>query len=242
MLPRSGSGTAPQSAGARAGPGPPAPGRAGPGSGPPAPQVLAPGQAVPVPGPLAAASGLQQFYQCCACNELFSSAKNVRIHFALMQAASCGRRSTCRGPGPGPTVTPPAAVTVQRVRQSARASDALKAAHSGMQVCQWQVVQINPAARALALGGRRGTGAGAAGGAWITPAVCPPGPGPGSGAAAAGAGRQPAEDGGAAGAPRETDTDSEMLDGPGGRGGSPAPDDPGTTCTILKQYCKHIVQ
>jgi len=133
---------------------------------------------------------------------------------------------------------------VQRVRQSARASDALKAAHSGMQVCQWQVVQINPAARALALGGRRGTGAGAAGGpgAWITPAVCPPGPGPGSGAAAAGAGRQPAEDGGAAGDPRETDTDSEMLDGPGGRGGSPAPDDPATTCTILKQYCKHIVQ
>ena len=117
---------------------------------------------------------------------------------------------------------------MQRVRQSARASDALKAAHSGMQVCQWQVVQINPAARALALGagGRRGTGAGAAGFAWITPVVCPPGPGPGSGAADAGAGRQPAEDGGAAGDPRETDTDSEMLDGPGGRGGSPAPDDP----------------
>jgi len=74
-------------------------------------------------------------------------------------------------------------------RQPAGASDALKAAHSGMQVCQWQLVQINPAARALALGGRRGTGAGAAGGAWITPVVCPPGPGPGSGAAAAGAGR-----------------------------------------------------
>jgi hypothetical protein len=34
-----------------------------------------------------------------------------------------------------------------------------------MQVCQWQLVQINPAARALALGGFRGTGAGAAGGA-----------------------------------------------------------------------------
>ena len=124
-----------------------------------------------------------------------------------------------------------------------------------MQVCQWQVVQINPAARALALGagGRRGTGgAGAAGGAWITvtPVVCPPGPGPGSGAADAGAGRQPAEDGGAAGDPRETDTDSEMLDGPGGRGGSPAPDDPVHrlynlynvlhTSVQFVQYCKIV--
>ena len=46
-----------------------------------------------------------------------------------------------------------------------------------MQVCQCQLVtvQINPAARALALGGFRGTGAGAAGGAGIMPAVCPPG-------------------------------------------------------------------
>jgi len=34
--------------------------------------------------------------------------------------------------------------------QPAGASDALKAAHSGMQVCQWQLVQINPAARSAA--------------------------------------------------------------------------------------------
>ena len=225
MLPRSGSGTAPQSAGARAGPGPPAPGpgRAGParGSGPPAPQVLAPGRAVPVPGPLAAASGLQQFYQCCACNELFSSAKNVRIHFARMQPqAGRGRGSPSHRDGHGPSPSP----VPRRVRQPHGASDSLKAAHSGV-ACQWQLVQINSAARALALGGRSctgppgqapaGAGLGGAGPqAGPTTAVCPGPMGPRT------AGAQDS---------RHTDTDLGMPDG----GGCGSPDtDPGTTRTI----------
>ena len=158
---------------------------------------------------------MQQFYQCCACNELFISAKNVRIHFALMQPGPV--------PRPGPGKPGPASVT-RRVRQPHGASDALKAAHFGVAVqCQWQLVQINPAARAVALGGRRGTEAQPA--ARAPPAAAAGAGGPGLAGPAGPTGRTAAAEDS-----RQTDTDSEMHDG-GGCGSLDT--DPGTTSTIL---------
>ena len=176
----------------------------------------------PAGGPGPADSQTQQFYQCCACNELFTSAKNVRIHFARMQPqAGRGRGSPSHRDGHGPSPSP----VPRRVRQPHGASDSLKAAHSGV-ACQWQLVQINSAARALALGGRSctgppgqapaGAGLGGAGPqAGPTTAVCPGPMGPRT------AGAQDS---------RHTDTDLGMPDG----GGCGSPDtDPGTTRTIL---------
>ena len=156
------------------------------------------------PGP----AETQQFYQCCVCNELFTSAKNVRIHFARMQPqAGRGRGSPSHRDGHGPSPSP----VPRRVRQPHGASDSLKAAHSGV-ACQWQLVQINSAARAL--GGRGGNGAGARAGPGPTTAVFSGPTGPRT------AGAQDS---------RHTDTDLGMPDG----GGCGSPDtDPGTTRTI----------
>ena len=94
----------------------------GPGAGPGLGARSAPG---PQRQAAASPAETQQFDQCCACNELFISAKNVRIHFALMQPGP--------GPRPGPGKPGPASVT-RRVRQPHGASDALKAAHFGVAV------------------------------------------------------------------------------------------------------------
>ena len=179
----------------------------------------------PRPGPQqhgadAAPAETQQFYQCCVCNDLFTSAKNVRIHFAGLRMRQ-----------------PPASMArlqvPRRVREPLGANDAQKAAHSlAVAACQpeWQLVQISSAARALALGGRRGT---------VTQAQAGPGPGPGPGTGTGGPGQGTVTGVGAgpagpraAGAQdsRQTDTDSEMPDGC--CYGSPNTD-PGTTCTQL---------
>ena len=119
----------------------------------------------PRPGPQrhadagAAPAETQQFFQCCVCDELFTSAKNVRIHFARMRpqpppapAAPEARRGLRAG------ATGSLVPVARRVREAQGANDALKAAHwhSGV-ACQWQLVEINSAARALALGSCRAT-------------------------------------------------------------------------------------
>ena len=118
----------------------------------------------------------------------------------------------------------------RRVREAQGANDALKAAHSGV-ACQWQLVEINSAARAL--GGRRGT---ASGTHWQAGAG-----GPGT-CAGAGPGTTGPRTAGAQDS-RQTYTDSEMPDG--GGYGSPN-SDPGTKCAILNlklcNYCKTILQ
>jgi len=116
-----------------------------------------------------------------------------------------------RARGPGATSSLPVVPVARRVREPHGANDALKAAHSGV-ACQWQLVEINSAARALALGGRRGTQA-----HWQAGAVCAGPAGPRT------AGAQDS---------RQTYTDSEMPDGGGYRDGSPNTD-PGTKYAIL---------
>jgi hypothetical protein len=186
----------------------------------------------PRPGPQrhadagAAPAETQQFFQCCVCDELFTSAKNVRIHFARMlpqpppaPAAPEARR------GPGATSSLPVVPVARRVREPHGANDALKAAHSGV-ACQWQLVEINSAARALALGSCRGTQAHWQAGAGGPGTCAGAGPGTTTTVCAGPAGPRTA----GAQDSRQTYTDSEMPDG--GGYGSPNTD-PGTKYAIL---------
>ena len=176
----------------------------------------------PGPGrPGGPASERQQFYQCCACNEMFSSAKNVRIHITRMEVAAkqaglgLGSRSPRRAAGTR-------ALPVGRAAQR----EALAAAHSS--VCQWQLVEIDPAG--VARGRRGGVGAGVrlaqAGGSRGVAAA--PAAGPCDGRA----------EGGAAGELRGTgtiiDLDSEIRDAP--------PDtEPGKGFTITYKNCTQLL-
>ena len=165
---------------------------------------------------------------------MFSSAKNVRIHITRMQVAAKKAGAgpgapAAGGPGPGPGGRPggPGLGLGSRSRAAgtwAAEREALTAAHYG--VCQWQLVEIDPAG--VARGRRGGVGAGVrlAGGSRGVAAA--PAGGPGDGRA----------EGGAAGELRGTgtiiDSDSEMRDAP--------PDtEPGKGCTITYKYCTQLL-
>ncbi len=129
----------------------------------------------------AAPAETQQFYQCCVCNEFFTSAKNVRYHFARMRQPPA--QASTLASSSNSAVRASLVPVPWRVREPHGANDALKAAHSSV-ACQWQLVQINSAARALALalGSRRrgtqaqagtGPGTGTGAGPGTTTTVCP---------------------------------------------------------------------